>query len=207
MLIVDHTGGCVTVNINECLGNKGCREDQYCVNRHCGYSCPACTAIANCERLICTTASNHQCNRCNFDRGGQVKAYQQVSSGGYPNRVCEQRCSWRPDSNFCYPGRCPTTPSSCTCAPGFGGNNCLTISSQSTIMHCLAKLQRVVNYTERDTLEADCGAVTAPSTVYVGRHNAYNRLQVTWDSSWIGPTAADWPRHQRLQIDVQKLDL
>ncbi|XP_078573997.1 uncharacterized protein LOC144860568 isoform X2 [Branchiostoma floridae x Branchiostoma japonicum] len=182
-------------DINECRSNKGgCREDQYCVNAICGYSCPACTAIANCERLICTTASNHQCNRCNFDRGGQVKAYQQVSSGGYPNRVCEQRCSWRPDSQFCYPGSCPGTPSTCTCASGFGGHNCLRISSQPTIMHCLAKLQRIVGGAERDTLEADCGAVTASSTVYVGRHIAYNRLQMTWDSSWIGPTAADWPR-------------
>eukprot|EP00058_Branchiostoma_floridae_P014955 XP_002600443.1 hypothetical protein BRAFLDRAFT_109203 [Branchiostoma floridae] len=28
-------------DINECRTNKGgCREDQYCVNRHCGYSCP-----------------------------------------------------------------------------------------------------------------------------------------------------------------------
>ncbi|XP_066299084.1 uncharacterized protein [Branchiostoma lanceolatum] len=61
-------------------------------------------------------------------------------------------------------------------------------------MHCLAKLQRIDNGAERDTLEADCRAVTAPSTVYVGRHIAYNRLQMTWDSSWIGPTAMDWPR-------------
>ncbi|KAI8509825.1 hypothetical protein Bbelb_122530 [Branchiostoma belcheri] len=61
-------------------------------------------------------------------------------------------------------------------------------------MHCLAKLQRVVGGAERDTLEADCGAVTASSTVYVGRHIAYNRLQMTWDSSWTGPTARDWPR-------------
>ncbi|KAI8509823.1 hypothetical protein Bbelb_122510 [Branchiostoma belcheri] len=49
-----------------------------------------CTRIANCERLICTSASNHQCNRCNYDRGGQIKAYQQVASGGYPNRVCQR---------------------------------------------------------------------------------------------------------------------
>ncbi|XP_078658232.1 uncharacterized protein LOC144903715, partial [Branchiostoma floridae x Branchiostoma belcheri] len=156
--------------------------------------CNACTGIANCERLICTSATNHQCNRCNYDRGGQIKAYQQVASGGYPNRVCQQRCSWRPDSKFCYPGRCPGTPSTCSCAPGFGGNNCLRISSRPTIMHCLAKLQRVVGGAERDTLEADCGAVTATSTVYVGRHIAYNRLQMTWDSSWTGPTARDWPR-------------
>ncbi|CAH1244000.1 Hypp7191 [Branchiostoma lanceolatum] len=29
-------------DINECLTNKGgCREDQYCVNTVCGFSCPA----------------------------------------------------------------------------------------------------------------------------------------------------------------------
>eukprot|EP00058_Branchiostoma_floridae_P014966 XP_002600454.1 hypothetical protein BRAFLDRAFT_70172 [Branchiostoma floridae] len=75
-----------------------CETGCTCDRAHPGYPdsgphwrvCNACTAIANCERLICTTASNHQCNRCNFDRGGQVKAYQQVSSGGYPNRVCER---------------------------------------------------------------------------------------------------------------------
>ncbi|CAH1242631.1 Hypp6913 [Branchiostoma lanceolatum] len=109
-------------------------------------------------------------------------------------RTSNKRCSWRPDSKFCYPGRCPGTPSSCTCADGFGGYNCLTISSQPSIMHCLAKLQRIDNGGERDTLEADCGAVTATSTVYVGRHIAYNRLEMTWDSSWIGPPARDWPR-------------
>ncbi|XP_078658227.1 uncharacterized protein LOC144903711 [Branchiostoma floridae x Branchiostoma belcheri] len=158
-----------------------------------------CTPIANCEQLICNSATDHACNRCNYYRGrhanGQeIRAYEPIRSGGVYNRVCEQRCSWRPDSKFCYPGRCPGTPSTCSCAPGFGGNNCLTISSRPTIMHCLAKLQRVVGGAERDTLEADCGAVTATSTVYVGRHIAFNRLQMTWDSSWIGPTASDWPR-------------
>ncbi|KAI8512050.1 hypothetical protein Bbelb_111500 [Branchiostoma belcheri] len=98
------------------------------------------------------------------------------------------------DSKFCYPGRCPGRPSTCSCAPGFGGNNCLRISTRPTIMHCLAKLMRVEGGAEKDTLEAGCGAVTAPSTVYVGRHIAFNRLQMTWDSSWIGPTTSDWPR-------------
>eukprot|EP00058_Branchiostoma_floridae_P023180 XP_002608670.1 hypothetical protein BRAFLDRAFT_73893 [Branchiostoma floridae] len=153
-----------------------------------------CTPIANCEHLICTNMTNQQCNRCEYDRGAEIKAYHQVNAEGYPNRVCEQRCSWRPDSKFCYPGSCPNIPSNCTCAPGFGGNNCLTISSLPSIMHCLAKLMRVVNGTEKDTTEAECRGVTAPSTVFVGRHIAYNRLQMTWDSSWIGPSAGDWPR-------------
>ncbi|CAH1259452.1 Hypp2286 [Branchiostoma lanceolatum] len=44
----------------------------------------------------------------------------------YPSATCTQLCSWRPDSKFCYPGNCTdSTPSSCTCAPGFSGNNCL----------------------------------------------------------------------------------
>ncbi|XP_078575733.1 uncharacterized protein LOC144861637 [Branchiostoma floridae x Branchiostoma japonicum] len=199
-----HTNGCgwpVRYEYRDC--NRFCPNGATSLSSSC--ACPdefwgtccnrPCTPIDNCERLICTTASNHQCNRCNFDRGGQVKAYQLVSSGRYPNRVCEQQCSWRPDSEFCYPGRCPGTPSTCTCASGFGGNSCLRISSRPIIMHCLAKLQRIVGGAERDQLEADCGAVTAPFTVYIGRHIAYNRLEVTWDSSWTGLTAAsNWPR-------------
>ncbi|XP_078585868.1 uncharacterized protein LOC144867678 [Branchiostoma floridae x Branchiostoma japonicum] len=95
-----------------------------------------CNLITNCERLICTNMTNQQCNRCEYDRGAEIKAYHLVTAEGYPNRVCEQRCSWRPDSKFCYPGSCPNIPSNCTCAPGFGGNNCLTISSLPSIMHC-----------------------------------------------------------------------
>ncbi|KAI8519531.1 hypothetical protein Bbelb_027880 [Branchiostoma belcheri] len=193
------------VNAADADGLTVKRPDHIPESRPCNLGCPngatplsqsciSCTPIANCEWLICNSTTDHTCHRCNYTRGGQIKAYQQVASEGYPNRVCEQRCSWRPDSKFCFPGRCPGTPSTCTCAPGYSGDNCLTISRRPAIAHCLAKLQRVVGGAERDTLEADCGAVTATSTVYVGRHIAFNRLQMTWNSIWTGLNASDWPQ-------------
>ncbi|XP_077864314.1 uncharacterized protein LOC144349678 [Saccoglossus kowalevskii] len=54
-----------------------------------------------------------------------------------------ERCSWRPDSKFCYPGICTREPStSCVCANGFSGDNCLQIDEPATVESCTVIFQR-----------------------------------------------------------------
>ncbi|XP_077999953.1 uncharacterized protein LOC144452682 [Glandiceps talaboti] len=109
----------------ECIG--------YCSN----HECDDCNAVDNCADTRCSTNNDQFCLKCDYDRGGYKKAYELVEFNGIQNRVCEQRCSWRPDSDFCYPGTCPGRPSTCTCLSGFGGNNCLTISEGPPIYECI----------------------------------------------------------------------
>nr|XP_006818613.1 PREDICTED: uncharacterized protein LOC102807323 [Saccoglossus kowalevskii] len=59
----------------------------------------ACTAIANCQQLHCTSSTNQACHRCNYDRGGDIIAYQLLDYGGYPNRICELNTS--PIMQYC----------------------------------------------------------------------------------------------------------
>ncbi|XP_070570806.1 uncharacterized protein [Ptychodera flava] len=149
-----------------------------------------CTAIANCQQLHCTSATDHACHRCNYDRGGDIKAYQRIDSGGYPNRVCQQICSWRPDSKYCYPGNCPSTPSSCSCATGFSGYNCMQMTTTPNMNYCIAKLIRTVGDTR---VEADCDDhVTAPQTVYTNL--VPDRILVEWHNNYVGPNAATYPQ-------------
>ncbi|XP_019642897.1 PREDICTED: uncharacterized protein LOC109484117 [Branchiostoma belcheri] len=122
------------------------------------------------------------------------KAYQLSSDG----TLCTQLCSWRPDSIFCYPGRCThNTPSSCTCAPGFGGSNCLTINTAPAMTSCSGKLKSIVGGTERDTIEASCMDTGSPSTVWTNIASdptGQIQFQVDWETSFQGPSATDWPR-------------
>ncbi|XP_077865830.1 uncharacterized protein LOC102808303 [Saccoglossus kowalevskii] len=149
-----------------------------------------CTAIANCQQLHCTSATDHACQRCDYDRGGDIVAYHLMDSDGYPNRTCEQRCSWRSDSQFCYPGRCTTTPSTCQCAPHFSGHNCLQMITSPIMEHCLATL---IQTTGDYRADADCDDhVTATTTVYTNIQP--DRIQVELHNSYTGPDAADWPQ-------------
>ncbi|XP_019614830.1 PREDICTED: uncharacterized protein LOC109462712 [Branchiostoma belcheri] len=104
-----------------------------------------CTQISNCDAERCTTSYNQRCHRCNGDYGTSGKAYDNLYTS------CREKCSWRSSSNNCYPGTCPTTPSSCRCTAGFGGAHCRTITSRPSIINCLASLTR---NTDRD--EASC---------------------------------------------------
>ncbi|XP_077997650.1 uncharacterized protein LOC144450798 isoform X2 [Glandiceps talaboti] len=149
-----------------------------------------CTIIPNCQQLHCTSASNHACHRCNYDRGADLKAYELLDSGGYPNRVCEQRCSWRSDSKYCYPGLCPGLPSSCSCAPGFSGDNCMQMTTKPSMLYCLAKLIRTAG---DDRVEAGCGSETALETVFTNL--VPDRILVDWETQYYGPNAATYPRH------------
>ena len=48
-------------------------------------------------------------------------------------------CSWRADSRYCYPGRCPDVPGSCSCHPDFSGpsTNCMTSKALAMINNYL----------------------------------------------------------------------
>ncbi|XP_070538241.1 uncharacterized protein [Ptychodera flava] len=67
-------------------------------------------------------------------------------------------CSWRPDSTLCYPGTCPGAPSTCVCAEGFSGPDCLRIDTSPTIDQCTGTLTRSgVGYLP-STLDCSTGA-------------------------------------------------
>ncbi|XP_070570805.1 uncharacterized protein [Ptychodera flava] len=189
---------CPALTYSESCNNPGCHGHGNPLSSSC--SCEdewwdtccdkPCTAIANCQQLHCTSATDHACHRCNYDRGGDIKAYQRIDSGGYPNRVCQQICSWRPDSKYCYPGNCPSTPSSCSCATGFSGYNCMQMTTTPNMNYCIAKLIRTVGDTR---VEADCDDhVTAPQTVYTNL--VPDRILVEWHNNYVGPNAATYPQ-------------
>ncbi|XP_070537573.1 uncharacterized protein [Ptychodera flava] len=78
----------------------------------------------------------------------------------YLSQTCclTKRCSWRPDSRFCYPGTCPGDPSTCVCAEGFSGPNCLRIDTNPTIDQCTGTFTRSgVGYLP-STLDCSTGA-------------------------------------------------
>ncbi|XP_077865829.1 uncharacterized protein LOC102808178, partial [Saccoglossus kowalevskii] len=153
------------------------------------YQCNECAAITNCEQIRCTTASDQCCHQCIYDRGGTIKAYEPIASGGYSDRICEQRCSWRPDSKFCYPGRCTTTPSTCQCAPNFSGDNCLQMTTSPVMHFCSATLIQVTG----DRAYALCdNHGNAQTTIYTNIQP--DRIQVELHNSYTGPDAADWPQ-------------
>ncbi|XP_070546365.1 uncharacterized protein [Ptychodera flava] len=122
---------------------------------HChDYQCIDCEGVENCEDTRCASSNDQYCVKCEFDRGGLKKAYDLVEDQGIQNRKCEQRCSWRLDSKFCYPGTCPGLPSTCSCLHGFYGNNCLKLTTNPDVENCAGKLKVIGSDI---TCDIDCG--------------------------------------------------
>ncbi|XP_078671940.1 uncharacterized protein LOC144911633 isoform X2 [Branchiostoma floridae x Branchiostoma belcheri] len=94
----------------------------------------ACTPISHCASLSCTHGSNQQCVRCDGDFGVLGQAYHNLGTS------CRKACSWREDSNSCYPGTCASGVQSCTCAPGFGGPHCRTVLQGPAFHDCSYEL-------------------------------------------------------------------
>ncbi|XP_035661568.1 uncharacterized protein LOC118405866 [Branchiostoma floridae] len=143
-------GVCVPVcwGIITCPNGGRCSSPNMCTNCNDGYyspKCDRCTHISNCDDTRCTTNSDQQCHRCSGEYGAVGKAYDNLGTS------CREKCSWRTTSNNCYPGTCPTTPSTCTCTSGFGGAHCRTISAASSHMYCLAALSR-----NHDRVDTNC---------------------------------------------------
>ncbi|XP_078701246.1 uncharacterized protein LOC144927586 [Branchiostoma floridae x Branchiostoma belcheri] len=143
-------GGCIPVchGITTCPNGGNCASPDYCANCNDGYyspRCDQCTHIPNCVDTRCTTNSDQRCHRCSGEYGSSGKAYDNLGTS------CREKCSWRTSSNNCYPGTCPTTPSTCTCATGFGGAHCRTITAASEIIYCLAALTK-----NHDRVDTNC---------------------------------------------------
>ncbi|XP_070581733.1 uncharacterized protein [Ptychodera flava] len=144
----------------------------YCSN----WQCFACRNIDHCIDRRCTSSNNQHCLKCEFDRGGYKKAYDLVQDQGIQNRKCEQRCSWRPDSKFCYPGSCPGHPSTCSCLDGFQGYNCLSITEKPKIKNCYGKLKVTGS-------DENCAVDCVSNNVGYCQLNV-NSFQVDWTSSY-----------------------
>ncbi|XP_070570696.1 uncharacterized protein [Ptychodera flava] len=162
-----------------------------CVDEWWGTCCEnPCTNISNCEKLNCTSADDYICEQCKYYRNEEIRAFRLTDSDGFPNRKCEALCSWRPDSTFCYPGNCPSTPTSCTCAPGFSGDKCMQMTTSPTILYCEANLTHTkTNW----TVQADCtDEQEASDTVYTSL--VPDQIQVKWSAEYIMQNITNYPK-------------
>ncbi|KAI8507103.1 hypothetical protein Bbelb_155420, partial [Branchiostoma belcheri] len=89
---------------------------------------------SNCNAHLCW---NDICPVCFHDYG---------THNGRPARAfdvdgldCERRCSWRSDSNLCFPGTCELV-GSCSCSSGFSGHHCRQITARPTYLHWIGYL-------------------------------------------------------------------
>ncbi|XP_038077173.1 uncharacterized protein LOC119745021 [Patiria miniata] len=120
-------------NVNWCPNGGACTRPSYCSNCNRGFyspRCNRCTAIANCLEVFCSTSSDQRCDRCDGDYGSALGSAYKKSDN---MRQCIKQCSWRIDSNACYPGSC--TNAQCTCSSGFSGTDCRTMGmSQAPVI-------------------------------------------------------------------------
>ncbi|XP_077999970.1 uncharacterized protein LOC144452699 [Glandiceps talaboti] len=169
---------------NRCRYSTNCYG--YCYNYGYYYCHPGCaSSITNCEEVRCTTSSNQYCFKCNYDRGGIRKAYEAVDSDGHRQRICEQRCSWREDSKFCYPGTCPGLPSTCDCLNGFSDDNCLTITEAPQVEQCSGKIKQT-GHTNVCDVECDQKQTTYCNTIA-------DKVEFEWTTSY-APNIGDLSR-------------
>ncbi|KAK2162033.1 hypothetical protein NP493_1547g00000 [Ridgeia piscesae] len=178
---------------NRFCNNGGTLQSAYCEcpDEYWDTCCDKpCKRIHNCRFRRCTSGTNQHCGRCEHDHGGEKKAYRLVSRGGHSNRVCEKLCSWRKDSIFCYPGNCPDVPTSCQCAPGFGGPNCLTISTKPSIIDCLITAEVDVG-SSVEKVEISCADESNP-VVY--SNVVSTTVKIDFKTAFKGPSASVYPR-------------
>ncbi|XP_022100380.1 uncharacterized protein LOC110984469 isoform X2 [Acanthaster planci] len=159
-----------------CPNGGTCRRPDYCSCRRGYYSprCNRCTAIAHCNDVSCTTSSDQICSYCEGDYGSLGSAYKLSSN----KRVCLQQCSWRTDSNACYPGTC-SYGTNCRCSTGFSGNDCRTMESSQVPILSKHSATLISGST---TLESpsDQGSMT---TVYTSVNN-FSNLRINWIISY-----------------------
>ncbi len=103
--------------------------------------CEVCTQIANCPTEFCTTSLDQKCDNCDGEYGASYGSAYKKSDD---QRLCIKQCSWRTDSNACYPGSC--TNAQCTCTAGFSGTDCrtseLSVISMESVLHIFKSLAR-----------------------------------------------------------------
>ncbi|XP_072033178.1 uncharacterized protein [Amphiura filiformis] len=109
-----------------CRNSGTCRSSGYCSCRNeyygtwCESSCPQ---ISNCVQEQCSTYQNVRCISCDGDYGALGRAYMKSSD----SKSCLKQCSWRSDSNACFPGYC--TNGNCKCTTGFYGTDCRSMQA------------------------------------------------------------------------------
>eukprot|EP00058_Branchiostoma_floridae_P022359 XP_002607849.1 hypothetical protein BRAFLDRAFT_117284 [Branchiostoma floridae] len=141
------------------------------------YSNGECVRI--CTDPLCNShlCRNDQCPVCVNDYGtydGKPARAYDVSGMN-----CQKRCSWRSDSNLCFPGTCGLV-GSCQCTSGFSGSSCTTIGQQPEFMHWLG------------LLHDDSGGVADldQNNMDVWTNKVPTRVQFQWATSYTRPNPA-----------------
>ncbi|XP_038051051.1 uncharacterized protein LOC119724185 [Patiria miniata] len=170
--------GCYTPICSPSCSNGGtCTRPDYCSSCNRGYyspRCYRCTSIANCVDVHCSSSYNQQCASCDGDYGSTRGAAYKRSSD---NRRCIKQCSWRTNSNACYPGYCAN--GQCSCSSGFSGQDCRTMgSSQAPVI----SERRAFLIKDNMTLESPVFQ-NSTSTVYTDVID-FTRIRVVWKVSY-----------------------
>ncbi|KAI8487523.1 hypothetical protein Bbelb_347570 [Branchiostoma belcheri] len=183
-------------------------------------TCSACGRIANCQIYNrCTGPSDSRCTKCQYDRGPTTKAFRLSSSGRsctlvllaagqfilLPGQMCLQytvllymRTGIWWNQLFNKPTnlgiRLPQRIHIEGDVPVPVGMLAY-VNTPPTMHYCLGKLKRMVNGTERDTVEAPCTDLTTSPTVWTNtRFSSTDQLQfeAEWETSFQGINATNW---------------
>ncbi|XP_038050780.1 uncharacterized protein LOC119723938 isoform X2 [Patiria miniata] len=162
---------------NWCPNGGTCSEPDTCINCNSGYyspRCDECTSIDFCDSVTCTTDSDQICQNCNGDYGTAIGAAYKKSAD---QRQCIKQCSWRSDSDACYPGSC--TDARCTCSSGFSGPDCRTLGSSQAPVLSEHRATLIMGTT---TLESPT-VLGSTDTVYTNVRD-FASVKVNWKSSY-----------------------
>ncbi|XP_019633113.1 PREDICTED: uncharacterized protein LOC109476570 [Branchiostoma belcheri] len=162
---------------------------------HCcgGYEYAWSRCVRICTDPLCNShlCDNDQCPSCVYDHG---------TYDGKPARAydasgmnCNKRCSWRSDSNLCFPGTCELI-GSCSCTSGFTGTSCTTIQQQPEFMHWLAMLHDNsggVSDLDKDNLD-------------VWTNKVPTRLEFEWALSYTRPNPAFYSYIRAFKVGIME---
>ncbi|XP_022107048.1 uncharacterized protein LOC110988105 [Acanthaster planci] len=165
----------ICFGVTTCPNGGSCTRPDYCAHCNRGYyspRCNQCSPIAHCVEVFCSSSSNQKCDRCDGEFGSAVgSAYRKTDD----MRRCIKQCSWRSDSNACYPGSC--TDYRCSCKSGFSGRDCRTMRHSPTLSEHRATLIVGTTTLESPTVQG------STATVYSNVQN-FRNLRVNWVSSY-----------------------
>ncbi|XP_066279098.1 uncharacterized protein [Branchiostoma lanceolatum] len=174
--------------------NRGCPNGGTPFASHCACqgdywnTCcqSACSPISHCASLSCSHGSNQQCQRCDGDYGVRGQAFDNLGTR------CRQACSWREDSNSCYPGTCASGVQSCTCAPGFGGPHCRTVHQAPAFHDCSYELTGI-NVNGIATEQGSCSRSSEDGDAAYINMARVERIRVRWTATFQPGSLPDAP--------------
>ncbi|XP_038071216.1 uncharacterized protein LOC119740085 [Patiria miniata] len=162
--------------MSTCENGGTCDAPDYCLCPRGYYSprCEECRPIDHCLQVFCNSYYDAQCDQCDGDFGSVFgSAYKKTGD----QRRCIKQCSWRADSNACFPGSC--TDAQCTCSSGFSGPDCRTMDeAQAPVLSEL----RATLLMGTTTLELE-GVGNDTATLYTGVRNSTD-IRIHWKSSY-----------------------